>query len=180
MNYFYYKCWGVNICPQPDILVRAKSTEKQWMGWVISAPPHFEGINFHFSIIFKQVSIDIQLGLYVKKRSTIKIFTLFPKLTEIERKIRSGENIFSPKKKMGWDIRLPHFEGIIFHFSIIFKPVSIDIPLGLYVKKRSTIKNFTLFRKLTEIERKIRSGENIFSPSEKIFLTQKKYCPSTK
>ena len=94
------------------MLVRAKSTEKQWMGWVISAPPHFE--------------------------------------------------------------------GIIFHFSIIFKPVSIDIPLGLYVKKRSTIKNFTLFRKLTEIERKIRSGENIFSPSEKIFLTQKKYCPSTK
>ena len=77
---------------------------------------------------------------------------------------------------MGWDIRLPHFEGIIFHFSIIFKPVSIDIPLGLYVKKRSTIKNFTLFPKLTEIERKIRSGENIFQKSlEDNNIFRKKY-----
>ena len=25
---FYYKCWGVNICPRPDIPVRAKVAEK--------------------------------------------------------------------------------------------------------------------------------------------------------
>jgi len=49
-------------------------------------PPHFEGINFHFSIIFKQVSIASQLGLYAKKRPTIKIFTIFRKLTGIEEK----------------------------------------------------------------------------------------------
>ena len=50
------------------------------------SPPHFEGINFHFSVIFKQVSIDIQFSLYVKKRPTIKIFTIFRKLTGIEEK----------------------------------------------------------------------------------------------